>query len=118
MYLAGYAFHRRAQYLRIDDAHYFDVREFAHGPGGVVVDVGLRIVRRPVLVIEQGIGDAAVGLVHADDVTARRACAILGLQRRSGGSGRTRTRSVFFLDGGRERRGRATDLNTLRLQRS
>jgi hypothetical protein len=41
----------------------------------------LRIARTPVLIVEQGVGDAAVGLVHAHDVTAGREGARFGFRR-------------------------------------
>ncbi len=57
--------HRRLQDGVVGDAHHLHVEQVAHRPGGVVVRVLLRILRRPVLAIEQGVGDARVGLVHA-----------------------------------------------------
>ncbi len=55
------------------------VAEFAEGPAGVVVDALLRIVGGPVLIVEQRIGDAAVGLIHAQNVAAGGERARLGL---------------------------------------
>ena len=58
--------------LDIGYAHDFDVAELAHGPGSIVIDVLLRITGTPKLIVEQGISNAAVGLIHAHDVRARR----------------------------------------------
>src|SRR5208282_5320093 len=46
--------------------------QFAERPAGVVVRRFLRIVGTPVLMVEERIGDAGIGLVHADDVGSGR----------------------------------------------
>ena len=73
--------HRRVEHLHVGDAHDLDVAQLAEGPAGVVVRIPLRIVWRPVLVVEQRVGDAAVGLVHAQDVAAGGERPRLGLAR-------------------------------------
>src|ERR1700733_9128416 len=57
---------------RVEDACSVDTKEGAERPAGVIVRTLLRILRRPELTIEQRVGDARVGLVHADDVTPSR----------------------------------------------
>ena len=56
--------------FRIGDAHHLHVEKFAERPAGVVIGGFLRIVGAPILVIEQRVGDAGIGLVHADDVAS------------------------------------------------
>ena len=63
----------------VGDANGLDVEEMRERPAGVVIGMLLRIVRRPVLAVEQRIGDAGVGLVHADDDSCRRESASRGL---------------------------------------
>src|SRR5207302_1545675 len=56
----------------VDDANGLRVEEFGEGPAGVVVRRALRIVGAPVLIVEQRIGNAAVRLIHADDIRTGR----------------------------------------------
>ena len=65
-----HASHFGVEHFDVGHARHLDVAELAEGPPGVVVDALLRIVGRPVLVVEQRVGDAAVGLVHAHHVGA------------------------------------------------
>src|SRR5260370_40842197 len=65
------ALHRGPKHFWICDAHDFDIRQLTHSPGRVVVDILLRIVWRPVLIIEESISNATVWLVHAHEVAAR-----------------------------------------------
>src|SRR5438045_9419719 len=58
-------------HLGVGRAQRVDGESLGEGPAGVVVGILLRIVRGPVLIVEQRVGDARVRLVHADDVTAR-----------------------------------------------
>ncbi len=54
--------------LRMDSighAHHLHVEQMAERPAGVIVRMLLRIVGRPELMIEQRIGNARVGLIHA-----------------------------------------------------
>src|SRR5205085_10236476 len=102
-HLAGDTLHRGLQDFRIDYANHFYVREFAHGPGGVVVDVGLRIVWRPVLIIEQRIGDTAVGLVHTDDVAAGGKCSLVSFGSGSWRRCWSRAAAGFLFGGDGER---------------
>src|ERR1019366_6730680 len=78
----------------VGDARYLYVAELAEGPAGIVVDAFLRIVGGPVLVVEQGIGYAAIGLVHAQNVTGGGESARLGLGFFGGLSGRRFGRSI------------------------
>ena len=71
---------RRVEHLHISDAHDLDVEQLAERPAGVVVRIALRIVRRPVLIVEQRVGDAAVRLVHADEIRAGGEGPRLGLR--------------------------------------
>src|SRR5437660_1494363 len=64
------ALHRDFEHFRVGDAKYFDVEELAEGPAGVVIRGFLRIVGTPVLVIEERVGDAGIGLIHADHYAA------------------------------------------------
>ena len=68
--LAFDRFHRRVEHLDIGDANRLDAEALRERPAGVVVRGFLRIVRGPILIIEQRVGDARVGLIHADDVAA------------------------------------------------
>ena len=69
--VAGDALHRDVEHLGVGRAQRVDGESLGEGPAGVVVGILLRIVRGPVLIVEQRVGDARVRLVHADDVTAR-----------------------------------------------
>src|SRR5262249_37100502 len=51
--LTSNAVHWRSQDLRISDSDYLNIPEFAHGPRSIVVNISLRIVRCPVLIIQQ-----------------------------------------------------------------
>src|SRR5258708_23867259 len=73
------ALHCRVEHLRISHAKYFYVEEFAESPASVVVGSFLRVVRTPILMIEERVGDAGVGLVHADDEAAGGKFARIGL---------------------------------------
>jgi len=64
------AFHRHIEHLQIGDPSNLYAKKFAECPARVVVRSFLWIIRAPVLMIEQGIGDARVRLVHADNVAA------------------------------------------------
>ena len=64
--------HCGVEHLGVRHPRHLHVAQLAQGPAGVVVNILLRIVRRPVLVIEQRIGDAAIRLIHAQNVTSRR----------------------------------------------
>src|SRR5439155_20835492 len=112
------------QYFGVSHTHDFDVTQFTHGPRGIVIDRTLWIAGRPILIIEQRVGDPAVRLIHPDDVSAGWKGAVFSLWllriarwwiavARAGGSC-----GGFLLDGHGEWRGRATDLNGLRLQRA
>ena len=68
--VAGDTLHRDVQDLGVRRAQRAHAEALGEGPAGVVVRILLRIVRAPVLVVEQGVGDARVGLIHADDVAA------------------------------------------------
>ena len=68
--LAADFVNRRVEHLHISHADRRHVVQLGEGPAGVVVRRPLRIVRAPVLIVEQRIGDAAVRLIHADDVGA------------------------------------------------
>ncbi|MCG3160993.1 MAG: hypothetical protein JMDDDDMK_02089 [Acidobacteria bacterium] len=127
LHFAIHFFHRRIERFDINHAHNLHVTQFAKRPGGVVVDVALRIVRRPVLIIEHHVGDAAVGLIHSHDVTARRerarGClfflltAVAVAIARSPGLCGSRARGFLLRrqsDG--ERRGRAVNFAALHLQ--
>src|SRR5439155_10146745 len=80
LHRAGDARHGRGEHLQVRDARYLYVAELAESPTGIVVDALLRIAGGPVLVIQQRIGDAAVGLIHADHVAPGRKGARLGLR--------------------------------------
>src|ERR1039458_8805769 len=54
----------------IEHPHNFQVEEVSEGPSSVIVWMLLWIGSGPELTIEQGIGDARVGLIHADDDAA------------------------------------------------
>ena len=71
-HLAADALHRRVEHFQIDDSRRLHVVQLAKGPAGVVIRRLLRIVRAPVLIIEQRVGNAAVRLIHAHDVPAGR----------------------------------------------
>ena len=62
--------HRRVEHFRIGHARDVHVEHFGEGPPRVVVRLPLRIVRRPVLIVEQRVRDPAEWLIHADDVRA------------------------------------------------
>src|SRR5438105_3282970 len=102
---AGHAFHRRSKDLKIRDPHDLHVVEFTEGPAGVIIDILLRIVRAPVLIVEQHIDDPAVGLIHAHDVAAGRELAgfsrwlflLLHTGLRRGPALRSRRSSGLFL---------------------
>src|SRR6185369_9943150 len=68
---AMHGVHGRVEHFDIGDALHFHVAKLAEGPAGVVVDALLGIVGGPVLIVEQGVGDAAVGLIHAHHIAAR-----------------------------------------------
>ena len=72
LHLALHQLHRRVEHLHVGDADRLHAEALGERPAGVVVRPRLRVVRRPVLVVEQRVGDARVGLVHPDDVAARR----------------------------------------------
>src|SRR5258708_14791704 len=72
--------------MGVGDAGYADVESLSKCPGRVVIRGLLRIVRTPVLIVEQSVGHTGVRLVHADDVTSRGE----GLRRGRG-------RSLVFL---------------------
>src|SRR5438876_4070237 len=74
-------FHRGVENFRVCYSHDLHVTEFAKGPAGIVIHALLRIARTPILIIEQRIGDAAVRLVHANDVAAGWEGALLCLGR-------------------------------------
>src|SRR5688572_30373335 len=80
-HVASHSRDRRLQHLCVGDAHNFNIPEFTHGPCGVIVNVRLWIVWRPILMIEQSIADAAVRLVHADDVAAGWESSIFSFRR-------------------------------------
>ena len=63
------------------DASNLHAEEFAEGPAGIVIGSLLRIVGAPVLVVEQGVGDAGVRLIHADDVAGLRENGVRWLRR-------------------------------------
>src|SRR5271169_3339239 len=63
----GDALHGHGEDLRVGDASDLYAVEFAEGPGGVVVGSPLWIFGAPVLVVEKRVGDAGIGLVHAND---------------------------------------------------
>ena len=89
----GDRIHRRCEDLAVDDAQRFDIEQLAEAPAGVVVRMGLRIVRAPVLAVEKRVGDPAVRLVHAHDVAACRKEAH-GRRRTLGGRPRTAQHST------------------------
>ncbi len=60
--------HRRLQHRQVEHAHHLHIERIAHRPAGIVVGFFLRVLRRPVLAIEQRIGDARIRLVHAHDI--------------------------------------------------
>ena len=60
--------HLRLEDDRVDDAEGLDVEELGEAPAGVVVGVLLRVVGCPVLLVEESVGGAGVGLVETDDV--------------------------------------------------
>ncbi len=62
--------HRSVEDLIVGNADRSDIIQLAKGPGGVVVDIALRVVRCPILQIEHHVGDPAIRLVHADDIAA------------------------------------------------
>ena len=62
--------HGGGQNLRVRHADNFHICQFAHGPGGIVINTLLRIARAPVLVIKHCVSDAAVGLVHTHKIAA------------------------------------------------
>ena len=62
--------HGHIQDFCVRHPRHLHVKEFAEGPAGVVIRSFLRIVRAPVLVVQQSVGNAGVGLIHANDVTA------------------------------------------------
>ena len=126
--LAGHALHRRVQNLRIGHTDGLRVEPFRERPARVVVRVLLRVVRAPVLVVEQRVRDARVRLVHSDDVRAGRersrrgrrasACGIrCGTRRGAVGPGSPRRRTCRGARGNRhrERRCRTRDLDGLLL---
>jgi hypothetical protein len=68
--VAPHFLHRGVEHLQVEDARGLDVEQLRERPAGVVVRRLLRIVRAPVLIVEQRVRDAAVRLIHADDVGA------------------------------------------------
>ena len=76
--------HAGIEHFGVRHARHHHVAQLAEGPAGIVVDILLRIVRRPVLVIEQCVRDAAIGLIHAQNVTAHREGARLRFRLRLG----------------------------------
>ena len=69
--VAGDALHRNVEHFDICRPQCTNREAFGEGPTGVVVWILLRIVRAPVLIVEERVGDARVRLVHADDVASR-----------------------------------------------
>jgi hypothetical protein len=69
--------HRSIQNGRIGDARRFYIAQRAKRPTGVIV--GTRIRGGVILCIEKHVDDAAVGLIHADEITAKRnlGCSLL-----------------------------------------
>ena len=67
----GDRLHGRLQDRRVGHTGDVDVEQCGKGPAGVVVGVFLRVVWRPVLLVQQGIRNGRIGLVHAHDKTAR-----------------------------------------------
>ena len=84
--------HRDVEHLDVGDADRLDGKALRKGPAGVVVGARLRLVRRPVLVIEQRVGDPGVRLIHPHDVAAGGEFAgrRRQLHRRERGGGRRR----------------------------
>ena len=70
LHIALYQIHWRAQDLHICDADNLHIAWFSHCPRRIIVDISLRIVGRPVLIINQRVGYATARLVHAHDVRA------------------------------------------------
>src|SRR6266849_1257561 len=66
----GDMLHWNREDFGVCDASDLHAEEFTEGPGGVVVGSGLRILGAPVLVVEQSVGGAGVGLIHANDIAA------------------------------------------------
>src|SRR5262249_8758917 len=117
----------RIEHFCIADPHHLNVAKFAKRPRGVVVDLLLRIVRTPVLIVQKHVRDSAVRLIHSHNVAARRKLASLSiglllivgrlLLRRSGRVVPIATRRSFLLlYGDRERRGCARYLTPLKLK--
>jgi hypothetical protein len=79
----------------------------------VVVNVSLRIVWRPVLIIKQCIGDATVWLVHANDIAARRNVRSQFFEGSDGDRGGLVALPAFFPHRDSKRRCRFADLNSL-----
>src|SRR5439155_8544913 len=71
-HFAADTFHCRTEHFHVRDANDLYIREFAHGPGGVVIDILLGVVWGPVLIVEQRVSNPAIRLVHAYDVTTGR----------------------------------------------
>ena len=74
--------HAGLQDRRIGHAHDFEIEQMAERPARVVVRMLLRIVGRPELPIEQRIGDARIGLIHAHHDAARGNVSGFGLSPR------------------------------------
>src|SRR6266849_6215309 len=66
----GDMLHWNREDFGVCDASDLHAEEFTEGPGGVVVRSGLRILGAPVLVVEQSVRGAGVGLIHANDIAA------------------------------------------------
>ena len=73
--------HRCVQHLGIEHANGLHAEGLGKRPARIVVGIRLRIVRRPVLVVEQRVRDAGVRLIHPDDVAARGKLAWFGARR-------------------------------------
>ena len=92
--------HLRLENRGIGDADNFHIEEMSEGPAGVIVRMLLRVAGGPELAVEQRIGDAGVGLIHANDDAAggegfllRFVCALFG-----GDCGSDRVGELFDLD--------------------
>src|SRR2546423_57501 len=66
----GGALHGDAENFCIGNARDLHAEELSKGPAGVVIWSFLGIVGTPILIIEESVGNARVGLIHAHDVAA------------------------------------------------
>ncbi|NBS60061.1 MAG: hypothetical protein EBS65_24095 [Betaproteobacteria bacterium] len=67
----GDQLHRHVEDLAISNANGLHGETFREGPARVVVRGLLRILRAPVLIVEERVGNTRVRLIHADDVAPR-----------------------------------------------